>query len=73
MRLRIEQGRGEVPIFRALALEIETPEGRDLWYRAFENVGLGELETSEQICFRFEREGAQPKCKTIFGKIIKNL
>lgn len=67
-RLRIEQGGGEVPIFRALALEIETPEGRDLWYRAFENMGrarFGEFETSERTWFRFERKGAQPKRKTI--------
>ena len=47
-RIEVEGDDGPVPASEAIALEVETPEGRDVWYRSFEAEGemrFGEHQT----------------------------
>ncbi|MBN1352258.1 alginate lyase family protein [candidate division KSB1 bacterium] len=53
-----------IPSWKAIALEIETPNSRDFYYRAFENPGssrFGNCETSERIWLRREPINAAPE------------
>ena len=67
-RLPLTGAQGEIPASEALALEIETPKGRDVWVRSFETVGpvrFGDFETTKPMWLHLDRYGVEAKSMAI--------